>query len=301
MARLSQSAVVLRFVLGKGLVKARQRYDNTSRAILRKVALQYAEGSYDRFRKNLEQQVEQDVRSELTHMALLFRRHIIGAAGTRTSPSGTLTTATRGSNPPRMAIADGLPSWAPRNAEYLRRKRVATGGIEWFNNRSWKDSQFDARFSKRAPRTGTNKNQDHGLLFREMRQDVWETIFGPISVRFYRARKLDAEGPAATVGSGKKNMKIQIGSLQVRALGKLTPGMLPGFTTGEINASSTGNPGLINLISGYDPKLGYRLGTMNNGVYRPTLEPFLGFFLLRSLPHAVNERLRKGNLGSLFR
>jgi hypothetical protein len=300
MARLPQSAVVLRFVLGSGLVKARQRYDDTSRAIFRRVTLQYAEDTYDTMRKTLEQQVEGDVRAELTHMALLFRRHIITAAGTKTSPSGFLDTATKGEAPPRMAIAEGLPAWAPRNAEYLRRKRAATGGIGWFDNRGWKESQYDARFASRVARSG-KQNNDHGLLFREMRQDVWETMFGPISVRFYRARKLSPEDSVANIGSGKKNLQVQIGSLQVRALGKITPAMLPGYTTGTIMASSNGNPALINLVSGYDPKLGYRLGNMRNGVYRPTLEPFLGFFLLRALPHAVNERLRKGSFGSLFK
>jgi hypothetical protein len=301
MARLPQSAVVLRFRLGKGLVKARQRYDNTARAILERVTINYADGAYDQMRKTLEQRIEQDVRAELVHQAMLFRRHIIGAAGTRVTPSGMLDTATKGEAPPRQTIGEGLPPWAPRNAEYLRQKRAATGGIGWFDNRNWRQSAYDARFASRVPRTGAGPDQA-GLLFKSMRADVWETIFGPIGVRFYRMRKLTPQDSRSGISAGRqKNMKVQIGSIQVRALGKITPGMLPGYTTGTIKASDKGNPGLIGLISQYDPQLGYRLGTMRNGVYRPTLEPFLGFFLTRALPHAVSERLRKGTYGTLFK
>lgn len=301
MARLPQSAVVLRFRLGKGLVKARQRYDNTARAIMERVTINYADGLYDTMRKNLEQRVEQDVRAELVHLALLFRRHIIGAAGSKSTPSGLLDTATKGEAPPTMSIAAGLPPWAPRNAEYLRQKRQATGGIGWFDNRNWKHNSYDARFASRVPRGGAGPDQP-GLLFRSMRGDVWETIFGPISVRFYRMRKLQPTDAAASVSAGpQKKMKVQIGSIQVRALGKLTPSMLPGYTTGTVHANAAGNAGLIGLVSNYDPQLGYRLGRMRNGIYRPTLEPFLGFFLTQALPHAVSERLRKGNYGTLFK
>lgn len=301
MARLDKSAVVLRFRFGKGLVKARQRFDNTARAIMERVTINYADGAYDQMRKTLEQRVEQDVRAELTHMALLFRRHIIGAGGTTTAPSGNLDTVTKGGIPPRMAIASALPPWSPRNAEYLRQKRQATGGIGWFDNRKWKDQQWDARFSSRVPRKSEPYDQP-GLMFRSMRQDVWETMFGPISVRFYRMRKLTPGDTRFGMNAGRqKNMKVQIGSIQVRALGKITPGMLPGYTTGSIRASAQGNPALTELISAYDPQLGYRMGTMNNGVYRPTIEPFLGFFLLRALPHAVTQRLEKGNYGTVLK
>lgn len=301
MARLSQSAVVIRFVLGKGLVKARQRYDDTARAIFRRVTLEYAEGAYEEMRKNLQATVEADVRAELVHMALLFRRHIIGAAGTKTTPSGGLDTVTKGSGAPRQTLSSMLPAWAPRNAEYLQRKRTATGGVGWFDNRGWKESQYDARYSSRVSRK-PGRAAMHGLLFREMRQDTWETMFGPISVRFYRQRKLESTDGVANLGvAKKKNMQVQIGSIQVRALGRITPAMLPGFTSGDVRASVAGNPELIKLVYGYDPQLALRLGQMNNGVYRPTLEPFLGFFLTRSLPYAVNERLRKGVLKTAFR
>lgn len=301
MARLEKSAVVLRFRFGEGLVKARQRYDNTARAIMERVTINYAEGMYETMRERVQARIREDVQAELRHMALLFRRHIIGAAGTRLTPSGMLDTVSKGENPPRMAISSALPAWAPRNAEYLRQKRLATGGIGWFDNRRWRQNDTDLRYASRVPRTGQPYDQP-GLLFQSMRDFVWEAMFGPISVRFFRMRKLEPTDARSGISAGRqKRMKVQIGSIQVRALGKITPGMLPGYTTGTIRASSIGNPGLIQLVSAYDPQLGYRLGTMRNGVYRPTLEPFLGFFLTRAIPHAVTARLAKGTFGTILK
>lgn len=292
MARLPHSAVVLRFRLGAGLVKARQRFDNTSRAILERVTIQYADGAYDQVRKDVEKFLENDVRAELVHLAMLFRRHIIGAAGTRTSPSGNLDTVTKGEGAPSQSISSGLPAWKARNREYLRQKRSATGNVKWFDNRNWRH-----RPTRNSSRKG-GPPADVGLLFETMRADVWERMFGPISVKFFRSRALTAGDSQFSLGNSKK-LKIQIGSIQVRALGNIEPGMLPGYRNGNVMASAGGNPALIRLISNYDRRIGYRLGTMNNGVYRPTLEPFLGFFLTKALPFAVSRRLSSGGFKSI--
>lgn len=299
MAKLPNSAVVLRFRVGSGLVKARQRYSNTARAILERVTLTYAEGAYDLMRKEMEMQLERDVRAELVHLASLYRRYIIGAGGRRSSPSGSLDTVTKGSGAPSMTIKSGLPPWAPRNAQYVERKRSATGHMRWFDNSNWSTSAFDARYARRVMKSG-DAPDDAGLLKRSMTHDSWETWFGPVSVRFYRARKLQATDGVANINTKGKKMQVQIGSLQVRAIGKVTPAMLPGYTSGRIMASASGNEPLMELIAKTDPRVAYRLGTMRNGVYRPTLEPFLGFFLTKSIPYAVTRRLEKGTLGSII-
>jgi hypothetical protein len=299
MAKLPNSAVVLRFRLGKGLVKARQRYSNTARAILERITLQYAEGAYDQFRKDVEMRLEGDVRMELEHMAALFRRHIIGFAGRRTSPSGTLTTATKGGDAPRQSIASGLPPWAPRNAQYLKTKRMAVGHIRWFDNTGWNAHGPDLRYARISERTGEGPDSP-GLLKSFFKGESWESLFGPISVRFFRARKLEPEDAVGNIASKGRHMKVQIGSFFVRALGKIEPHMLPGYTAGAVRASASGNPRLMNVIAQTDPRIAYRLGTMRNGVYRPTLEPFLGFFLTRALPFAVQRRIEKGTLGSII-
>lgn len=299
MAKLPNSAVVLRFRLGKGLVKARQRYSNTARAILERVTLQYAEGAYDEFRKTVQAQLAADVRTELEHMAGLFRKHIIGFSGRRSSPSGMLTTATKGPDRPSQPIASSLPPWAPRNAQYLRAKRQAVGHIRWFDNTGWNSATPDMRYARVSSKVGDGPDSP-GLLKSFMTRDSWETIFGPISVQFLRARKLEATDAVGNIAGGKKNMRLQIGSVYVRALGKIDPHMLPGYTMGYVRANASGNPRLMNVIAETDPRLAYRLGTMRNGIYRPTLEPFLGFFLTKSLPYAVARRIEKGTLGSIL-
>lgn len=297
MAKLPNSAVVLRFRIGKGLVKARQRYANTSRAILERIGLQYKEDNYDEFRKTVESQLAQDIRNELENMATLYRKHIIGFSGRRTAPSGTLTTYAKGADRPRMPIAAGLPPWAPRSAEYLKSKRTAVGHIRWFDNTGWNPSTLDFRLSRRAAKVGSGPDNP-GLLKSMMTRDSWETLFGPISVAFRRARNTAPTDAVGVLDQGGKRLKVQMGTLYIRAIGKIEPHMLPGYTSGFVRASSAGNPRLMNVIAQTDPRLAYRLGTMRNGIYRPTLEPFLGFFLTKAIPFAVARRLQNRGLGS---
>lgn len=300
MAKLPNSQVVLRFKLGKGLVKARQRYSNTSRAILERVALQYAEDTYDEFRKNVQRQLEIDVRMELDHISGLFAKHIIGYSGRRSAPTGKLTTISKGGNPPSMMISTALPPWAPRNAEYLARKRNAVGHIRWFDNTGWRQNVPDMRFaSARRAKVGDGPS-DPGLLKATFARGGWESMFGPISVRFFRARKLSTEAVKGTISSKGSKLQIQIGNLQVRAIGKIEPHMLPGFTSGTVRATTTYNGRLMDVVAESDPRVAYRLGRMRNGIYRPTLEPFLGFFLTKSIPFAVERRIAKGGLGSIL-
>ena len=288
MAKLSRSFVRFRFRFGEDNVKGRQRYENTAAYIARRVAFSYAEDSYNFMRKELEQTVERDVRRELVNLASLYRRHIIGANGATNRPAGVLRSVIGGVEP--LALAGALPAWAPRDAKYIRRKIFNRAGTGWFDNRAWR---------------GRGAPEDAGLLFREMRADTWETMFGPIRVRFYKSRKLDVEDAKAqiNVASGR-NVKIQIGTLQVVALSKLTPQMLPGLSAGVVGmASDRGNDGLMKLVQNYDERLAFRLGQRSTLTkrYRPTLEPFLTFFLTRSVPSAMQRRIAKGTLKRITR
>lgn len=281
------------------MVKARQRFQNTARAILERVTLQYADGMYDQVRKDVQYQLERDLRAELWHIGALFRRHIIGLGGRLNRPTGFIDTITKGGGaPPKMPIASGLPSWAPRSAKYLRTKRQAVGHIRWFDNTGWNAQTNDLRYARIVAKSGEGPD-DAGLLRESFTYDAWETLFGPISVAFRRARKLEPSDAVGNIAVKGKRLRTQIGTIYVRALGKITPNMLPGYTSGTVRASASGNPALMDVIAKTDPRLAYRLGTMRNGVYRPTLEPFLGYYLTRSIPWAVQRRIEKGNLGSI--
>lgn len=293
MAKLDRSFVRIRFRFGNDNVKGRQRYVNTAAYMARRIAFQFAEGQYDTLRKTLEQTVERDVRRELVNLASLYRRHIIGADAPRGKPQGVIHSVIGGASP--MALSSALPSWAPRNAQYLQRKRNATGHDRWFDNQGWRRYKGQ----RWMPR-------DSGLMFREMRADTWETMFGPINVRFYKSRMLTANDAVGNinVSSGQK-VRVQVGTLGVYALNKITPDMLPALRTGvaETMASDAGNPGLMELVQKYSEPLAYRLGQRSSVTkrYRPTLEPFLGYFLTRSVPTAVARRIQEGTLKQIVR
>lgn len=288
MAKLSRSFVRLRFRFGEENVKGRQRYENSAAYLARRVAFSYAEDQYVEMRKSLEHGVASDVRRELVNLASLYRRHIIGANGNTTRPAGVIRSVIGGAEP--LTLSSALPAWAPRDAKYVRRKIFNRAGAGWFDNRAWR---------------GRGAPEDSGLLFREMRADTWETMFGPIRVRFYKSHKLTADDARATFNTGKgKNIRVQIGTISVVALNKVTPQMLPGLAAGTVGmASDEGNDGLMGLVKSYDERLAYRLGQRSTVTkrYRPTLEPFLTYFLTRSIPSAIERRIAEGSLGRITR
>lgn len=291
MAKLDKSFVVIRFGFGEGDVKGRQRTDDTYRYKVRQIAVRYADVKFEEVRKVLTDGAAADVRRELVNMASRYRRHIIGANGARATPAGVLRNTLGGASP--LTLSSALPAWAPRDAKYLKRKFDARAGSGWFDNRGW---------SRRPGQTW--QPNDTGLLFKSMRAEVWEQMFGPISVRFERRFDPNKEASASIGVGGGDHVKLQLGTLYVNALGKLTPQMLPALnmTGGQIPmASDAGNDGLMGLVSNYSQPLAYRLGQRSTITkrYRPTLEPFLSYFLTRSIPAAIARRLQQGSMAAL--
>ncbi len=81
---------------------------------------------------------------------------------------------------------------------------------------------------------------------------------------------------------------MQLASVRVRALGQLTDSML--------RFSEQPNKALLGKIASHSAQgsivaLHLRGG---RGRYRPTMEPYLKWFLQKALPHAVQQRLVKG-------
>ena len=289
--------VVLRFRFGKGLVKARKESENTARFIADRVALAYAQENWNDAKQELIQQITADLRAELVHMSSLFRRFIVGAPGTKSSPNGTLTTVAKGGGQPSAQLASMLPAWSPRNPDYMAAKRARSGGISWFDNSKWTNSgKQDRRFASRRPLTGSYGGGEGGYLKSAFKPDtlggqtIWEEMFGNIGVRIVRNNKaFQDQGSISLPSERGSHIKKQLATIYVTALGRIDLDMLSGFRSENLKLSR--------LVYAHDPLLGMRLGRMNNGVYRPTLEPFLDFFLTRALPHAVSERIRKGSFG----
>jgi hypothetical protein len=285
MANAPKRPVVLRYRFGKGLVKARKESENTARAIVSNVAVQYAEDTWNEAKDTLRARIEEDVRAELVNLSRMFREYIIGAPGSRTTPNGTLTTLAKGDERPQVSLSSMLPAWTVRSDQYMERKRAEGIGIGWFDNTGWVSSSGypDSPGLLRETFAGSDGGMRRG-------SDVWEDIFGPVKVRIVRQNNAT---PESTLRTGKKNVRMQVARISVAALGKVDNSMLSAFRSS--------NPRLETVLDNYNPLLSVRLGVMRNGVYRPTLEPFLDFFLTRAIPHTVNERIRKGTLGSVFR
>lgn len=292
MAKLDRSFVIVRFRFGEANVKGRQRNLNTYR-IVENIAFTFAENQYEALRGQLQEGVKSDIQRELVNMASLYRRHIIGANGNTARPAGVIRSVIGGAAP--LALASALPAWAPRSATYLARKFNARAGNGWFDNRGWSRR----RGQKWEP-------SETGLLFEKTRADVWEQMFGPISVRFRKSAKLESKDVSGTFNltGSKSHVQVQLGRLSVYALGEITPDMLPGLAAGRVGmASDRGNDNLMGLVQKYDERLAYRLGQRSSGTkrYRPTLEPFLGYFLTRSIPAAIQRRIAQGSLSRITR
>lgn len=276
--------------MGKGKTKARKESENTARAVVEQVSIAFADGTFEQARTQIAQRIEQDVRSELIHITKLFRRYIIGIPGSKSGPTGILSTVSKGTYNPTASIKDSIPRWTPLRTPYANYKQSIGLGNKWFQydgdlGRTFKPLGGDGA-------SGTGGGGDFTTLNGQF-QTVFEDIFGPIQVQILRNNRAwgTNTGAGLIVGKGRK-FKMQLGTIRVKALGSLTPGML--------KPSNDFNAPLMGLVERYDPMLSYRLG--NRWRYRPSLEPFLSFFLERSIPQAVTERLRRGVLSAtLFR
>lgn len=79
--------------------------------------------------------------------------------------------------------------------------------------------------------------------------------------------------------------RIDLFQVKVEALGKVTIPMLQ---------RQSAHSGLMALVAQHSEEMAHRLGGRNPEKYRPTLEPFLEFFLTKSMRYAVQQRINNG-------
>lgn len=289
MAQAPKRPITLRFVFGKGQVKRRRESEDTTRAIVEQVTLSYAEQNWEQSRKALQDAVASDVRAELVYIARQFRRNVIGAPGSQRGLVGRLDFKAKGGSDTGMTLGS-LPRWAPRGARYLEEKKVFAGHQNWFDNSGWEPDggTLASFFASDTVGTGGGGEVNVGS------GGIFEDMFGGVSVQVQRnnrgwginqgTMKLSRDGTKA---------ELQMATIRVRALGKVTEKML--------RISETPNDELLAVVRQEDPTVALHLRG-GRGRYRPTLEPYLRFFLERSIPHAVTQRIAKGTaLGRLFR
>lgn len=286
---MAKRPITFRFVIGKGRVKRRRESEDTTRAIVEQVTISYAENNWEKARGELRQAIEQDVRAELASVAGQFRRNVIGAPGAQRGLVGALTTVSKGGSMPRQNLG-GLPRWAPRGARYLEEKKVFAGQTNWFDNTGWEPDggtlkSFFASDRVNTPGGGEVNVGSGGVL---------EDIFGGINVQITRNnRGWGVNQGTMKVSNDGRKAELQLATVRVRALGRVTENMM--------KISDAPNHELLAAIAREDKTVALHLRG-GRGRYRPTLEPYLRFFLERAIPHAVQQRIAKGTAGGrLFR
>lgn len=277
------------FVIGKGRAKRRRESNDPTRAVIEQLLVEVLNDNWADFKADLSAQIGADLRRELNSLATQFRYHIIGLSNRQGGPSGMLTTVAKGADRPEMSLSSALGgSWAPRSDKYLRYKKSTVGHTRWFEQTGYLKSKFKGEYVQGAStsRVGAGSGGEYGPA-----GGIFEELFGPVSVQIIQNRKNWGLNPGASVSntmSKGAHVQVKLATVRVRALGSVTESML--------NVSGAYNGPLINLIRRKDAKMADRLGGRYH--YRPTLEPFLEFFLKRALPHAVTERIRNGRIGT---
>lgn len=261
---------------------ARQRYlYRFAQAVVKNITFQYAEDEYKKLAGKIESTMAYDIQRELVHMTALFRAHITGSNGGTNSPAGSLTSLSGAARYESLPIKTLIPEWAPRVPSYLRYKQRKTGNRQWFTARGL-SAKKDAAYS--------------GLKINTTAK-LWTDAFGPIKVNFFKSA---ASSEAASTKVDGQHVRVAVGTLKVYALTNITPEMLPALASGDARTkySANGNPGLMGLVRNVDPQMAYRLDRRSqSGRYRPTLEPFLSYFLTAAVPAAVSTRLYKSVFG----
>lgn len=300
---MAKRPVVLKFVLGKGLVKRRRESADTARFIAEQVTINYAERTFTESMNALKRAIEKDVRAELDHLLKQLNKFVIGLPGTQSKPRGRLTTVAKSAQGnPSMNLGSAISSWPARGRRYLLKKREKMGHTKWFVGGEGS-----------VARAFVDGGDVGG-------QTLFEEIFGPVSVTIRRnlkqwganggsfrtgaksrgkggrrVRTFEDEGLIAGTQAkygkpgdrSKTHIQMQLATVSVKALGSLNPG--------AITRESLYGPG--GPVENWNQDVATKLAGRAN-TYRPTLEPFLDFFFEKSLAHAVSERISRGTLAS---
>lgn len=246
---------------------------------------------WDTISGKIRSRIIRDGNREISAIAQQYKRYIVGANGANRGVTGKLESA--------AGDEFGLPvsqrlslTWADRDKDYLRRKAREKGHTRWFEYGG-------------GLKSGVKNPVNQQLQNAMGRTATWTRAFGPVGVRVTRKsqalqgsgfeRSLMDVGPSTMKGD---TARLSIATVTVTAFGRITPQMLAGLGGTPSSVYPDGrDTGLIGLLPS---SIAYRLGGNRRTVpYRATLEPFLEFFLTRSLPHAVSRRLEQGLLARL--
>jgi hypothetical protein len=266
-----------------------KHFGNFSRVLVQQVAVQYGSRTLGLIRDHIESQIQTDVQRELDNMARLLMSHVVGVSGRNSGPTGALGTVAPESEEMRDLglqvknvslrglVRDG---WTPRSPYYLKWRSRHDGNTAWFRRHS--PGRLDAL------RSG----------------QTWSAAFGGIAVTVLKHTDLNQGEQSFNMLKlpyGNPGTRIGIATIRVAAMSRITPEMLPALAGGSLGNFGS-NPQHAGLLSMLGDPIAWRLGGDPIRVpFRPTIQPFLGFFLTRALPNAVARRIEQGFSQSRWR
>jgi hypothetical protein len=263
------------------------RAENFSRVIYREAAFRFSEGLYTKLKTDISARIHSDIDRELDHMAHMFMYGVVGTPGRNRGPKGNLTTVAPTAEAMRhlslnVPVKSLTGEWARRSPDYLRSRG---------EDQRW--------FQRHNP----------SIVERMRSAKTWTTAYGGIAVTIKKHETFKPGDPAAAPhlagpgllkGTRGGNARIGVATIQVEAMKRITTEMLPALAQqGKLNDYGS-DPRGVGLLSLLGEQLAWRFGGNPATVpFRPTVQPFLSFFLKRQLPNAVLKRLEQGLQGRL--
>ncbi len=250
--------------------------------IVEDVALNTADRTYRNAKKSLEESVEKVVAKEISQMAKMIARFSVQPASAF-GPKGLVTSGQR------VISQQARSLWGNKN-------------VLWYEL-----SQSDANWGRRTSRyLGWKRDngypQDWWRMTGELRKALAkESLYkdlGPVKVTFLKTgNTLTGKKVNQTISGRKGSLSAtyQVGQLNVQAMGRITPEMLPALMdrlgNGVNDATPHGSSYIPSLFK--DKKTRNKLLRFGQAGYRPVVEPFLAYYLTRAIPNAVFNRTEK--------
>lgn len=260
--------------------------------IVEDVALNTADRTFRNAKKALEEGVEQIVMREISQMAKMIGRFSVqpagsfGPKGMVTSTQQTISQQARSlwgnRNVLWYELSQSDAAWGSRTKKYLNWKRENGYPQDW-----WKMT---------------------GALRKALSKESLYRDLGPVKVTFLKTGNTLTNKVKQT-SSGRKgsvSATYSVGQLNVQAMGRISPDMLPALMdrlgNGVNDATPHGSSFIPSLFTSLDKKTRGKLLRFGETGYRPVIEPFIAYYLTRAIPNAVFNRTEKliSDVGSRF-
>lgn len=302
------STIRLRFVFnrmtGKNSIEpgGSKGVENFSRYLVREIAFGYSDGLYNKLKQDIGSRMKADIQRELNHMSRMFMGSVIGIAGLNRGPTGRMTSVApkaEGFSQSLSVSPNMFGGWTRRSSKYLR----------WRQRKDWK-SKTERHKSDRGIDPPWFRRNSPSVLDKMKSAGTWTGAYGGFAVGINRHTSFSTSDPAARAYDGARIPgtrggvgKVGVATIRVDAMSRITPDMLPALAGGGLGDFGA-NPRRSGLLSKLGSDVANRLGGDPQGnrvPFRPTIQPFLGFFLTRQVPNAVLKRITQGVDGKLLR